>query len=522
MPTLDEALQLAEQSLQAGDHARAGYIYEQVLKAAPDDPRAMNGLGVVAIHADRLSEAETYLQQAIARWPNDAAYHNNLSEVYRRREQWEEAIACCRKALELAPRAAQLHNNLGVLEKQRKHYDAALASFRQALELDPAAAHVHYNLANLYNEMHRVADAEAGFRRALELSPASYDIHNNIANVLELEGRWSEALDHVNRALALHPDYAQAHRNRALLQLLLGNFAIGLPEYEWRWKVPGTARLEFPQPRWQGEDLHGRTILLCGEQGLGDTLQFIRYARLVQKRGARVILQCPGMLHPLLARTSGIDRFAAAEGSLESFDCYAPLMSLPAILGTTLETVPAEIPYLFADPSRVAAMREKLAGTSGFKVGIAWQGSRGFAGDYYRSVPLAQFAPLAAAPGVTLFSLQRGDGREQLAAEANGWPLVDWMDQLDAEGAFVDTAALMMNLDLVITTDTAIAHLAGGLGVPVWVALQLSPNWRWLLERADSPWYPTMRLFRQTQFGDWDDVFRRIAAELQSTIALSR
>jgi Flp pilus assembly protein TadD len=512
--TVPEALKLAEEALQAGDRARAAFIYEQIQKVAPDEPQSLNGLGVVATHADRLDEAERFLRRAITIWPSDAAFHNNLSEVYRRQERWEDAVACCRRAIELAPRAAQLHNNLGVLEKQRRQFDAALASFQRGIELDPRDDHIHYNLANLYNELHRLDDAEAAFRRALELSPDSHDIHNNIANVLEVRGRWREAMDHLNASLRLRGDYAQAHRNRALLRLQMGNFAEGWPEYEWRWQVPGAPRLDYPQPRWAGGDLLGRTILLCAEQGLGDTLQFIRYASLVQQRGARVILQCPDMLHAILSRTAGIDRFAAGEGSLERFDYYAPLLSLPAILGTTLQTIPAAIPYLFADPDRVAKTRAALADVGGLRVGIAWQGSRGFAGDHWRSVPLSSFAPVAQVQGVTLFSLQRGFGREQLSAVAEAWRVKDLDDRADQDGAFVDTAALVMNLDLVITTDTAIAHLAGGLGVTVWVALPYSPNWRWLVDRTDSPWYPTMRLFRQTRFADWSDVFRRIAAEL--------
>ena len=522
MPTVPEALKLAEQASQAGDFARAEFIYEQIQKVAADEPQSLNGLGVVAIHANRLDAAEQYLRRAIAIWPNDPAFHNNLSEVYRRQERWDEAIACCRRAIELAPRAAQLHNNLGVLEKQVKRYEAALASLQRAVELDPRGGHIHYNLANLYCEMHRLSEAESSFRRALEFTPDSFDVHNNLANVLEVQGRWSEALEHLEAALRANGSYAQAHRNRALIRLLMGNFAEGWPEYEWRWQVPGTRQLDFPRARWNGESLEGRTILLCAEQGLGDTLQFIRYAALVQERGGRLTVQCPGMLHPILSRTAGIDRFAAAEGSAERFDCYAPLMSLPAIFGTTLETVPAKIPYLFADPLRVARMREALSTVGELKVGINWQGSQGFAGDFYRSVPLSSYAPVAQVEGIKLYSLQRGFGREQLAAVADRWQITDFGDEFDRDGAFMDSAALMINLDLVITTDTAIAHLAGGLGVPVWVALQFSPNWRWLLDRADSPWYPTLRVFRQPRFGDWSHVFHQIAAELQTLVNTRR
>jgi Flp pilus assembly protein TadD len=509
-----EALTLADEAMQAGDSARATFIFEQVLKAAPEEPRALNGLGVLAINANRLAAAEDYLRRAIAAWPSDAAFHNNLCEVYRQLGRLDEAAECCHKALALAPNSPQLHNNLAVVLKQHGEFDLALKSFQRAIELNPTAGHCYYNLANCYSELHRLDLAEAAFQRAIELEPQSYDIHNNIANVLELQGKWSQSLDHLNESLRLRPDYANSHRNRALLNLLLGNFAEGWSEYEWRWQVPGVKLPAFPRPRWQGESLEGRTILLCSEQGLGDAVQFIRYAPMVQARGAQVIVQCPGMLHRLLSTTPGIDHFAAAEGSPEMFDYFVPMLSLPGLFETRVETIPANVPYVFAEPDRIAKWGQELAAIEGFKVGIAWQGNPGFGGDYYRSVRLAELAPLAAVPNVKLFSLQKGTGAEQVAGVS--WPIVDWTDRLDRDAAFVDTAAMIMNLDLVITTDTSIAHVAGALGARVWVALQYSPNWRWLLERSDCPWYPSMRLFRQPRFGDWPSVFAQVAAELQA------
>jgi hypothetical protein len=274
-------------------------------------------------------------------------------------------------------------------------------------------------------------------------------------------------------------------------------------------------RPTFSEPPWRGEPLNGSTILLWAEQGLGDTIQFIRYSAWVKQLGARVLVECPPTLHVLLSTVVGIDRFVVASGA--RFDYYVPLLSLPAVLGTTLATVPAEVPYLHAAPERVAHWKSELAGIKGFKVGIAWQGSTRFLGDYFRSLPLAQFAPVAACPGVKLFSLQKGTGSEQLASWSGPAEIVDLGSSLDVEGnAFVDTAAVMMNLDLVITSDTSIAHVAGALGVPVWVALQETPNWRWLVGREDSPWYPTMRLFRQSRLGDWEGVFAEIAARLRS------
>jgi Flp pilus assembly protein TadD len=515
VPTIPEALTMAEAAMQAGDAAQATYIYEQILKTSPSEPQALNGLGVLAIRGGRHVDAEQYLRQAIAAWPSDPAFHNNLSETFRQQGRLSEALGACRKALELAPRSSQLHNNVGVILKQQGDLQGAVDSFRRGIELDPAAGHVHYNLANAWSELRRLDLAEVSYRRALELAPGSYDILNNFANTLELQGNWSEAMDRLDAALRLRPDYAQAHRNRALLKMLMGNLAEGWAEYEWRWKVPDVKSSGFPQPRWQGESLAGRTILLCAEQGLGDTLQFIRYAPLVKARGGQVVIQCPEMLHRLLGNTPGIDRFAAGEGSLETFDCQIPLLSLPTIFGARPEDIPADVPYLFAEPDRVARWKQRLAGDESLKIGIAWQGNPGYGGDYYRSIPLAHFEALARVPGVKLFSLQRGQGREQLSQVGSAWNVVDFDDALDQEGAFVDTAALMMNLDLVITSDTAIAHLAGGLGVNVWVALQFSPNWRWLLSGADSPWYPTMRLFRQSRFGDWGGVFQEMAEVLE-------
>ncbi len=517
VPTLPEALSLAQQALDSGDHARAQFIYQQILQAAPDEPNALNGLGVLALHADRLDEAEGYLRRAIVASPREASLLGNLSELHRRRGRADEAIACCRQALEWAPNWPLLHSNLGVLLKQQEQFEPAVASFRRALELNPNLAEVHYNLANTFVNLDRLDLAEASFRRALELTPNDPETHNNLGNILDTQGRLADALAHFDTALRHRDDFPEAHRNRSLLRLLSGNYAEGWPEYEWRLRVPGTVVPNFPMPRWHGEPLSGRTILLTVEQGLGDTIQFVRYAPLVKERGGRVILRCQNALNTLLARSPGIDLIATAEAEPEALDYQIPLLSLPAVVGTTLATIPATIPYLFAEPERIAHWRQKLAGVHELKVGIAWQGSPTYGRDHHRSVPLAQFAPLAACPGVKLFSLQKGHGHEQLAPLAEPWRIVDLGPSLDeGSGAFVDTAAVMMNLDLVITSDTSIAHVAGALGVPVWVALQFSPNWRWLLERDDSPWYPTMRLFRQSRLGNWDDVFADMAHQLRS------
>ncbi len=319
--------------------------------------------------------------------------------------------------------------------------------------------------------------------------------------------------------LAQRPDYADAQFALATCYLLREDYRQGWPAWEARLR---TGEFQPPRgiPRWAGESLTGRSLLLVAEQGLGDTLQFVRYARVFQQRGARVVLAVQRALGPLLKSGIGWDALYLLDSgdALPGCDFYLPLMSAPYALFAETQAIPREVPYLAPDAEWVQHWRGELTKIEGFKIGIAWQGSRDFGLDRWRSVPLAQFAPLARLPGVRLISLQKGFGAEQIAAV--DFPVVDLADRLDeAAGAFRDTAAVIASLDLVVTSDTSVAHLAGALGAPVWVALQFMPDWRFLLSRDDSPWYPSMRLFRQQAPGQWADVFQRIAqavAQLRS------
>jgi len=295
-----------------------------------------------------------------------------------------------------------------------------------------------------------------------------------------------------------------------MIWLLQGDFERGWPEYEWRWNTAEQPPLHFEQPQWMGEPLDGKTILLHAEQGFGDTIQFVRYATFIKNLGATVILECPKPLIPLLASCRAVDRVVEQGELRESYDFHAPLLSLPTVFKTSLTTIPATVPYLFADPRLVDRWREALAGIRGFRIGINWRGRPGRGAYRRRDIPLELFASLAALPGVQLISLQR-EGDVDLASFANRASIVAPGSDIDtANGAFMDTAAIMKNLDLVITSDTSIPHLAGALGVPVWLALPFVPDWRWLLNRSDSPWYPTMRIFRQRSATDWLDVFKQI------------
>ncbi len=293
------------------------------------------------------------------------------------------------------------------------------------------------------------------------------------------------------------------------------------PNSKWRWQTREAVSPPFSRAPWDGSSLAGRTILLHTEQGLGDTIQFVRYASLVKERGGTVLLRCTRALQSLLGSARGIDRLIPEESPLPVFDFDAPLLSLPSVFGTSLATVPAEIPYLFADPDLIEHWRRELDRYPGFRIGVVWQGNPKHKNDCRRSFPLTHFAPVAGLRGVRLFSLQIGPGHEQLSRLDDRFSIVDLgSGRGEAADSFMDTAAVMKNLDLVISVDSAVAHLAGALGVPVWVALPFAPDWRWLLEREDSPWYPTMRLFRQSRPGDWAGVFERIAGELQRLLAI--
>jgi hypothetical protein len=301
-----------------------------------------------------------------------------------------------------------------------------------------------------------------------------------------------------------------------MARLLLGDFERAWPDYEWRLQLREQPARRAQQTLWDGSSLEGRTVLIECEQGLGDTIQFIRYAAVVGAQAGRVVVEAPARMLALLRRVPGIDQLVARGDPTPEFDVHVPLLSLPGILGTRLDTVPADVPYLSADPQLSEPWRRELAGLDGYRVGIAWQGDPKFPDDRFRSVPLACFAPVAEIDGVRLVSLQKGFGTEQIASFAARWPIVDLGPRLDEEGSsFTDTAAVMTTLDLIVTSDSALAHLAGALGAAVWMATPAVPEWRWLLEREDSPWYPTMRLFRQKRRGDWEPVFSRVAEQLQ-------
>jgi tetratricopeptide (TPR) repeat protein len=536
---------------QAGEFRRAEEVYRSILRRDPRNSRVWFVLGNLCEVQDRLTEAAANMRQALELSPREPMGYFHLGNVLLKEEKMAEAEAAYRRCLELQPQHvealvncgyalgemgkleearacyerakqvrpdyAEIHHNLGNLFRDEGRLDEALACYRRALDLRPDYAKAHVNLGVALVALGEIEPAVRSLERGVELQPDFAEAQNSLGTALSVQGKMDEAVARYERALALKPDYPDAHWNRGLARILQGDFARGWADYEWRWRCKRATPLPaFKQPRWDGSSLEGRTILLYAEQGLGDTLQFIRYAPLVQARGGRVVVQCQDTLLPLLSRCAGIDLLVGWSAAPPACDVWAPLLSVPGILGTTLETIPAQVPYLSADPALVEHWRRELAPVRAFRVGIAWQGSPRHAWDRHRSVPLALFEPLARVEGCVLVSLQQGHGAEQVQALSGRFRIVSLGDLVDrASGAFMDTAAIVCNLDLVISIDSAIAHLAGGLGVPVWLALHYTPDWRWLLHGTTSPWYPSARLFRQAAVGDWPEVFGRIAEALR-------
>jgi tetratricopeptide (TPR) repeat protein len=529
-------------SLQAlGRLDEAAFHYQQAVRLKPDFAGAHNNLGNVQRSMDKREEAVRSYRQALHYQPDYAEAHNNLGVALQEQGRLDEAVICHRQALRLKPEFIDAFNNLGVALQSQKKLDEALTLFEQALRLKPDDAETNSNLGNVLKEQGKLESAVAHYRKAVGLKPTYAVGHNNLGFALQEQGNFEEAMASYGQALGLQHDLAVAHWNRSLLRLMVGDFAEGWAEYEWRWTQPSFTRRSFPQPLWEGSDLCGRTILLHVEQGFGDVFQFIRYVKLLDERGGKAIVECHPQLVQILAGVNGIARLVPLGSALPPFDAYAPLVSLPRIFHTTLTTVPAAVPYLHHDARLVRHWRRELKKSEvrcpvsdvkspssdighrtqdtghGFRIGIAWQGNTTYRADRQRSIPLAQFAPLGAVPGVKLISLQKGSGTEQLFD--NRQLTADNYSSLDqAAGPFMDTAAIMQHLDLVVCSDSAVVHLAGAMGVPVWLPLPLVPDWRWLLEREDCPWYPTMRLFRQKQYGCWEDVFKAIAEELEKVI----
>lgn len=478
-----DSLQAAIQHHRAGRRDRAVAIYQAILSRQPDHPDALNLLGVAASQNGKYDAALDLIGRAVALNPAAAVYHCNLGQV------------------------------LAAMGRT----DQAIAAYRRSLQLNADLPQAHYNLGNALRASGKPADAVEAYQRAVKLRQNYFDAHNNLGATF-LEANELEQAAAANRqALTISPESAAAHFNLGLSLLAHGDLAEGWEHYDWRRRLPelDAGCQQFSQPQWRGELLNGRTIFLHHEQGLGDSIQFVRYLPLVAQRGRKVILQSQPELSRLFGQIPGIEQIVpTGQLPLPRFDAQCSLVSLPLAFGTTIETIPATVPYLRADDEAASRWRERIADAPErlLKVGLVWAGKPTKKNDHLRSLPLGAFAALAKIEGVRWFSLQKGAAAHAAREQPQILNLVDHTSELHD---FAETAALVANLDLVISVDTATAHLAGAMGKRVWVLLPFVPDWRWMLDRTDSPWYPTMRLFRQTHPGDWSAPLGEVAEALR-------
>jgi len=489
--------------------------YDAALTVLPDYPEALANRAVVLCKLERFDEALAAADRAIALQPNFAEAHANRATALHGLERFADALLSHDRALVLRPDLADLLVNRGTTLHAMKRLDEALADFDQALTVMPARAEVHYNRGNVLYTLKRFDEAIASYDRALTLQPDYAEAHANRGVALQDSKRFDAAIAAYISARTVRPDFADAYYNEALCRLLTGDFKRGFEVYERRWESGqhrGFKR-DFVQPLWTGsEDIAGKTVFLHAEQGFGDTIQFCRYVPLLAGRGARVVLEVQEPLRTLMASLSGLAQILSRGEALPDFDLHCPLLSLPRAFATELGSVPTGVPYLRVAKDPVTQWGARLGSGGRREVGIAWSGRPTHKNDHNRSIALGEFLKIFAGIDVAVVSLQREVRDADAAMLRERADIIHFGDELKD---FADTAALTENLDLVIAVDTSVIHLAGALGKPVWVLLPFMPDWRWLLDRDDSPWYPSARLFRQDESRAWDSVIARVNAALR-------
>ena len=506
----------------SGAHDAAAALLADLVARFPGHAEARNHLGNALVELGRPAEAVAHLRTALAQAPGHAPALYNLGNALLASGEPEAALAQFRAALRRNPAHAGAHNNLGNALRALGRPAEALACYRRAIALRPDLAGAHNNLGSALLALHRPVEAEAALTEALRLAPDYAEAHNNLGGTLLALDRPEEAIAAFRRAVTLDPAQVQAAFGESLALLSLGRYREGWVAYESRWRDPRFCEDErtYDRPLWlnaPGSTIAGRTLLLHAEQGLGDTIQFVRYVPLVRRLGARVVLQVQPPLLPLLAGMA--DAQLATGADPPPHDLHCPLLSLPLALRTELPTVPAQIPYLAADPALRRRWRERLGASAHLRVGLAISGSPAHPEDALRSIPAAEMLPLLAVPDVT-FHIVQSELRPADAALLRGLPNV--VNHADMLNDFAGTAALLTVLDLLVSVDTSVAHLGGALGVPVWLLVQSNADFRWLRVREDSPWYPGMRLFRQREPRRWAPVIARVAAALGARAAAAR
>ena len=516
MHTIEQAIA----ALQNGNISQAEITCREILQRDGRNFDALHVLGIIHAQRGQFDKAEPLLRTALSIDQTMPVCRHNYGKVLCGLDRYQDGINEFNKALAQAPNQSSIYSDRGNAEMELGFFQDAVRSYEKALSLDSKYAPAHYNRGNVLQKLSRYTEALASYDRALAINPRYAEAICNRGIVLRCMKRFDGAFASFERVLGMYPDFAEAHFAEGELRLLLGDFARGWPKYEWRWKSHSVSSPmpNFVQPLWLGaEAIEGKTLLLHGEQGLGDTIQFCRYVPLVAKRGARIVLEVDTSLKELMSDLSAATTVIAKGEPRPAFHMHCPLASLPLALGTRLDTIPAYERYLSVSRSRAEKWQDRLGRSpSGLRVAVNWAGNPKFRNDLSRSIGLQALSRLFGNRDTQFYSIQKelsADDSERLKNFSN-------VIHLGAEiDSFSDTAAIISLMDLLVSSDTSVAHLAGAIGAPTWTLLSFAPDWRWLLEREDSPWYPTMRLFRQPEPGNWDSVIATVSDALSSLLA---
>ncbi|MBN1123492.1 MAG: tetratricopeptide repeat protein [Sedimentisphaerales bacterium] len=500
---------------------QAEQAFCRAIEIRPDYADAHNNLGVVLNHRWQCDAAIKHYQIALQTHPEDPSLHNNMGITLYRMGRFDQALQSHTTAIRLAPTFAEAYYHRGMAWAAKDHPEEAIQDYQTAIRLLPTLADAFNSLGMILVKCLRFEEAIRAFRRALELDHDFAHAYYNLANLFRSLGHCDDAIEMYDRAIARLPEFADAFWNRSTVHLLNGQLEKGWQDYQWRHKADLDVAVyphSLEKSRWDGSPFTGKTLLLHYEQGYGDSIQFLRYLPMVKARGGQILLEERPVLLPLLKAYPHVDQFLAAGShapSPDSYDIHISLLDLPQVFNTTLQTIPNQVPYLWPDPEKISHWRSCLPAGE-FRVGIVWAGSPHHGNDTNRSCPQEWFLPLSRIPGVQLISLQK-EAPETERFPGSGRNPIHHLGPILND--FSDTAAVIASLDLVISVDTAVAHLAGALGKEVWTLLPFAPDWRWMLHRIDSPWYPTMRLFRQPAWGDWNSVFQEVLGALHNRVA---
>ncbi|GAX60015.1 hypothetical protein SCALIN_C05_0100 [Candidatus Scalindua japonica] len=496
-----------------GQLKKAVESYTQAILYKQNYVDAYYNLGNVLRSLHSPDKAVDSYKKAIMLKPDYAMAHCNLGSVLQELGKIDEAIVCYKIATTFRSDYVMAYCNLGAAYQELRKIDKAITVYKKALSLNPDFVLANCNLGSALQEAGLLDEAKTCYKKTIALNPEYAMAYSNLGSIYQEFGNIDKAVENYDQAISLNPDEPTAHKNKSIALLLNENFIEGWPEYEWRLKTKTNSLRDFLKPRWDGSSLSGNTILVHAEQGFGDTIQFVRYLPMVKAQGGHVIFECHDSLLRLLKNCDGIDRIIERSSHTVPdihFDFHIPLLSLPGLFKTTIDSIPSDVPYVSVDAGLSEKWRYRLSNDSKYKIGIVWAGNPLFKNYNTRSSSLSDFAALAEIRELSLYSLQKGSS----TLEKDNIPELSIKDLSKELNDFADTAAVMSNLDLVISTDTAVVHLAGAIGKPVWTLLHSAPDWRWWLKRTDSPWYPSMRLFRQKQLNDWTGVFEQVKEAL--------